>query len=98
MSAQSLLNTPNSIYSNLRTGTAIVNNSAYTQINFPQPFPAGSIPIVFIQNSQGQTWENIIFTTSNANNTSFTVNQYNITNPGTYEVVEITYLAILPTG
>jgi hypothetical protein len=86
------------VYSILRTGAAAVGASASTTIDFLQPFPPGSVPNLFIQNSQGNTWENIIFTTSNVTNTSFTINQYNITSPGNYEVVAISYLAILPVG
>jgi len=86
------------VFSIFRTGLASVGASASTTIDFLQPFPPGSVPNVFIQNSQGNVWESIIFTIDGVNNTSFTINQYNIASPGTYEVVGITYLAILSSG
>jgi hypothetical protein len=84
------------INSLINSGFSVAQVAPSTTINFTPAFPAGTVPLVFVQNSEGETWLDIIFTVSNINNVSFVVNQFNITNPGTYEEVAIEYFAILP--
>jgi hypothetical protein len=93
MSANTLLNLPTN--ATIQTGSAVtVSTSVNTNITFGTPFPSGSLPLVFVQNAQGTDWPQIIFTVQNLSNTGFTVIQNNLADPGTNEVVGISWLAV----
>jgi len=92
MSSQSFQNLPTTPI--VRADTFATNAAQNTTIVFSTPFPAGILPFVQVQNTQAATWQTIIFTTSNVTNTSFTVTQYNITTPGSYQIVSCDYIAV----
>lgn len=93
MSASSLKNSSN--YPFIQTEIITTNAVQATNVTFKTPFPTGSLPIVFIQNTEGTVWPNIIFSTQNLSNTGFTIIQ---TGSNAFEEVLISYLAIwIPT-
>jgi hypothetical protein len=92
MSSQSFQNLPTTPI--VRSNTFATNPTQNTNILFSPPFPAGITPFVQVQNTQGTTWQTIIFTTSNTTNTGFTITQYNITNPGSYQTISCDYIAV----
>lgn len=89
MSASSLINS--SYYPFIQTGIIITDAAQATNVIFKTPFPSGSLPLVFIQNTEGTIWPNIMFSTQNLSNTGFTIIQTGSSAP---EEVLISYLAI----
>jgi len=93
MSANTLLNLPTT--ATIQSGIITTSASASTNIVFGTPFPSGSLPLIFIQNTQGTTWPQIIFSVQNLSNTGFTIIQTNLESLGTNEAVLVSWLAVL---
>ena len=92
MSAQALL--ASSQYPIIRTGIITTNASQVTNVTFYIPFPSGSLPLIFLQNTEGAVWQSIIFTTQGLSNTGFSIVQNNLINAGVYEEVGLAWVAI----
>lgn len=92
MSAQSLV--ASSVYPLIKTGllTTVANQS--TNVTFITPFPVGSLPLIFIQNTEGAVQPTIFFTVQNLTNTGFTIIQTFVSPIVGYQNVAVSYLAV----
>jgi hypothetical protein len=98
MSAQSLVTS--SQYPLIETGSFLTTSNGSISgtvvssgnITFRQAFPAGSTPVVILQNTSGTTWDEIILGVYPPSNTSFTWTQTGTVAP---EIFGVTYMAIL---
>jgi hypothetical protein len=89
MSAHTLLNLPT--YATIQTGILTTPASASTTIVFGTPFPLGILPLIFIQNTDGSTNADVVFTTQNLTNTQFTLVQ---SGTGAPSAVLVSWMAV----
>lgn len=92
MSAHTLLNLPTN--ATIQTGLVTLNVALTTNVIYGTPFPSGSLPLVFIQNSEGNVWPSFNFSVQNLSNTGFTIVQTNLASAGVYEAVGVSWIAI----
>lgn len=91
MSSQSLILT--GTYPFTQIGSFNTTATAQGTVTFNVPFPQGAIPIVILTNASGNVWSEILISTQQANNTTFTWTQ---TPPagGGNEVFSVNFIAI----
>jgi hypothetical protein len=89
MSAQALVASP--VFPLIKTSVFECQANTSNNITFVTPFPLGALPLVFIQNTDGGQWPNVIFSTQNLSNTGFTLVQSGTGSPA---AVLLSYLAV----
>ena len=88
MSAQALLSLPSN---------AIIQTGDFGEttgiITFNTPFP--NTPLVFLQNAQGTTWDQVVFTVNTTSTTGFTYIKFDTQTPGVItNAINCFYVAI----